>query len=88
MDSHLRETGFMPTSVDPCLSVRRSATGLTILSVIVDDIVCATDEDPLLLLSSLKERFDTTFEGDLSYVLGLHVTPNMGTGEVFRDQRA
>ena len=88
MDSHLREIGFTPTSVDPCLYVRRSATGLTILGVIVDDIVCATNEDPLLLLSRLKERFDTTFEGELSYVLGLHVTRNMATGHVFLDQRA
>ena len=46
MDSHLRKIGFTPTSVDPCLYVRRSATGLTILDVIVDAIVCATNEDP------------------------------------------
>ena len=88
MNSHLRKIGFTPTNVGPYLYIQRPTTGLTVLGVIIDDIFCATNKDPLLLLLSLKERIDTTFEGNLSYVPGLHVTRNMSAGHVFLDQRA
>ena len=47
MDYHPLKIGFKPTSVNPCLYVRRYANGLTIPGVIVNNIVCVTDEDPL-----------------------------------------
>jgi len=87
MDEHLRSIGFTPTNVDPCLYSRRRGAAITIIGLIVDDIVCATSEDPLILLEQLKQRFETTYEGALSYVLGLHVTRDLSTGHVFLDQQ-
>jgi hypothetical protein len=87
MDEHLCNIGFTPTNVDPCLYSRRSRTAITIIGLIVDDIVCATSKDPLILLEQLKQHFETTYEGELSYVLGLHATRELSTGHVFLDQQ-
>ena len=87
MDKHLHEIDFTLTNADPCLYCWRSGTASTIIGHIVDDIVCATSGVLLILLGQLKQRFETTYEGELSYILGLHVTRDLSTGHVFLDQQ-
>ena len=87
MNEHLKKIGFAPTQIDPCLYQRRTEHGHTLIGLIVDDMVCATTGDPEVLLAELRQRFDTTFEGDLSYVLGLHVSRDRSTRHVFLDQQ-
>lgn len=87
MDKHLYKIGGVPTNVDLWLYRRCSGTAITVIGLIIDDIVCVTSKDPLILLGKLKQRFKKTYDGELSYVLGLHVTRDLSTGHVFLDQQ-
>ncbi|CAL1381811.1 unnamed protein product [Linum trigynum] len=71
----IHRIGFQQSSNDPSLFTRRTAKGLTVLLLYVDDMVISGDDEEgiQLLTSELRSAFNLKELGDLSYFLGLEV---------------
>jgi len=67
--------GYSPSVVDPCIYLRRSATGFVAIAVYVDDLAVFSSSAQLLsdTKSCLMTRFKMKDLGDISRYLGLEV---------------
>lgn len=73
--SHLLPMGFVASSADSSLFVRKYGSSITYLQLYVDDII-VTGSDPSYintLVSQLRLQFDMTDLGCLKYFLGLEI---------------
>jgi len=75
LDKWLKEHGFIPSSVEPCLYICRKADGrILILAVYVDDILSAGDDSLREeLLREMEKTFVISDMGDATWVLGTHI---------------
>ena len=74
LSSHLESIGFTASVLDPCLMYRITDEYYTVLALVVDDVVYATNEPPDLFLSQMETEFKMKDLGDLEYCLGIKVT--------------
>jgi hypothetical protein len=83
---HLLQSGFTQSLADPCLFVCPKKS--LMLLVYVDDIVAASPsrQNVQWLYQTLSSRFNTKDLGEISKVLGIRVTRNRKTRELFLDQ--
>ena len=83
---HLLEIGFEQSLADPCLFVHKKG-GITLL-VYVDDMAAAAKKKAELdwFFRSMKERFNIKDLGEIEKILGMRVTRNRRTRELFLDQ--
>ena len=72
--SHLESIGFTASVLDPCLMYRINKDHYSVLALVVDDIVYATNEPEGLFLSQMEEAFTMKDLGELEYCLGIKVT--------------
>ena len=72
--SHLESIGFTASVLDPCLMYRINKDHYSVLALVVDDIVYATNEPDGLFLSQMEEVFTMKDLGELEYCLGIKVT--------------
>lgn len=82
---YLRELGFMQSRADPCLFTHHRGI---LLLVYVDDIAAASQScsDLDWFYTQLIKRFKTKNLGEISKILGMRVTRNRMTRELFLDQ--
>ena len=83
---HLIKIGFKQSLADPCLFIHQERQ--IRLLVYVDDILCATekDKDSHWVLEKLSERFTTKSLGEVSKLLGIRITRDRKTREIYLDQ--
>jgi len=65
------EVGFTATSVDPCVFHRRTADGLTVVGLYVDDMLLCFENDTVKqqFMDSFKTKFDQSPDpGDNSFL--------------------
>lgn len=84
LDKHLKTKGFEQTKADPCIYVRNTPEGKTILCVYVDDLLIFATNNKLrdYARDILKERFKMKDIGDIKFILGVQVIRNPKTGAV------
>ena len=65
--------GFEPSFADPCVYKKKTAAGVIILGVYVDDMaICSTDPDAKReFITELAKDFDFTDQGPLTEMLGI-----------------
>jgi len=83
---HLLSVGFKQSLADPCLFTQQECSVRLLLYV--DDILCgcqkAADEE--WVYSKLSERFTTKNLGDATKLLGIRITRNRKTREIWLDR--
>jgi len=74
----LANLGFEPLKADPCMFVAYCSDGIVLLTVYVDDILCATPKGDLasqvLVKSQLGEEFEMRDLGESKHFLGMKLT--------------
>lgn len=80
--------GFIQSTADPCLFVRRSPS-LLIIAVYVDDLVLVAEETDQLkrVKLELERKFEMKDMGRLHYILGIRVKQNEVENQILLDQR-
>ena len=70
-----KQQGFTPSSADPCVYYKKTAKGVIILGVYVDDLVIAhSDADARdTFIQAMHENFEFTDQGPLTEVLGIQI---------------
>jgi hypothetical protein len=83
---YLLTIGFKQSLADPCLFTHQERQ--IRLLVYVDDILCATEKikDSDWVHSKLSQRFTTKNLGQATKLLGIRITRNRKTREIFLDQ--
>jgi hypothetical protein len=83
---YLVTIGFKQSLADPCLFTHQERR--IYLLVYVDDILCATEglKDSEWVYSKLSQRFDTKNLGQATKLLGIRITRNRKTREIYLDQ--
>lgn len=83
---YLLTVGFKQSLADPCLFTHQERQ--IRLLVYVDDILCATEKikDSDWVHSRLSQRFTTKNLGQATKLLGIRITRNRKTKEIFLDQ--
>lgn len=73
--THLLTHGFIASQADPSLFVRNVDGSITYLLLYVDDIILTRNDQPYIdsLVLRLRDKFDMTDLGALTYFLGLEV---------------
>jgi hypothetical protein len=76
LHAYLTKIGYNQLKSDPCVYMRKSATGTIILAIHVDDILMLADNQDLLVLAKkeLNEEFTTKDLGPVRQLLGLEVS--------------
>jgi hypothetical protein len=84
--SELKKLGFRQSLADPCLFTH--AERQIVLLVYVDDIAAAakSNDDLFWFFDNFRRRFNTKDLGEISKILGIHVTRNRKQRELFIDQ--
>lgn len=74
-DEWMRQDGFVPTSADPCLYVRKTEKAVIFVSVHVDDQLVASNSRTELdaFKARLNSKFACTDNGPVNYFLGFNV---------------
>ena len=69
------EQGFEPSQADPCVFLKKTANGIIMLGVYVDDLLIVhTDRDARdAFVSKMAKSFDFTDQGKLTEVLGIEI---------------
>ena len=71
LNEYLIKDGFINNPICPCVFIKKSELGLTILVVYVDDInLCGTPEDLTKATTYLKDEFEMKDLGKTKYYLG------------------
>ena len=89
LNSHLQHLGFVKSSSDPCVYTRVNGE-LFIIGIYVDDILlaCNSLDEIERIKSSLLCRYKTSDLGQINYFLGIKITQNFKSGEIFLNQQA
>jgi hypothetical protein len=84
--NELKKLGFAQSLADPCLFTH-AQRGITLL-VYVDDIAAAAKDnaDLVWFFDNFRQRFNTKDLGEISKILGMRITRNRRTRELFIDQ--
>ena len=85
----LLQRGWRQYESDPCLFSRHTSRhGHEIIGVYVDDIchVCASPKAHTALLTACNSVFPTTSQGELTWILGMHIKRNRHTRTLSLDQ--
>jgi hypothetical protein len=84
--NELKKLGFTQSLADPCLFTH-AQRGITLL-VYVDDIAAAAKDNADLtwFFDKFRQRFNTKDLGEISKILGMRITRNRRTRELFIDQ--
>ena len=76
MQNHLRKMGFTRSHIDPCLYHRITKEHYSLIALVVDDLLIATNSPKGSILVELSKRFDMKDLGSPRYCLGMGVTRN------------
>ena len=57
MDNHLLANGFTASAIDPCLYYKITTTSYTLIALIVDDMIVATNTKEGTILKMMEKRF-------------------------------
>lgn len=82
--------GYQRTEADHAIFIRTHNGKTTIIALYVDDITIAS-EDPdeiASVKSMLKEHYEITDLGDITWILGMHVTRDRSAGWIALSQKA
>lgn len=71
----LKTLGFKQSYADPCLLYRITKSEYTILTMVVDDILMASNKEKVLdeVVDAMKKKFRTKDLGKPEYVIGMHI---------------
>jgi hypothetical protein len=88
LDGFLTRIGFLRTSADPCIYLKRVGDRLIIAGIHVDDILLVYNDDELLqdLIKSLKAEWDITDLGEPTVLLGMRIRRDPVSGSISLDQ--
>ena len=89
LDGRLKEMGFKQTSSDPCIYVSTDSEGeMFIIAVYVDDIILGGRSESKMeeVKKELSQQFKMKDLGPLHHFLGVTVTQDQGTGQVWMGQ--
>ncbi|CAM9692625.1 unnamed protein product, partial [Heterosigma akashiwo] len=80
LHSTLREYGFTRSEYDGCIYMRKVGDAVTYVTIYVDDIVIASNDDRTVaaLKATLKKKYRITDAGKLENFLGLKINRNLG----------
>jgi hypothetical protein len=86
----LKSQGFKPTSVDETLFRKERGGKLILLSLYVDDGMCATNDEAFYkeFITALEAQYQLSDHGDLDWHLGMKFTRNKKSGSITIDQKA
>lgn len=86
----LKAYGFKPTSVDETLFRLERNGGVILLSLYVDDGMCATNNEGLYqkFISDLASKYHLSDQGTLDWHLGMKFTHDKKNGTITIDQKA
>ena len=86
----LKNYGFKPTSVDETLFRLERNGGVILLSLYVDDGMCATNNEALYkkFIDDLSAKYQLSDQGNLDWHLGMKFTRDKNSGAVRIDQKA
>jgi hypothetical protein len=75
LDKYLQQLGFRKGSADNNLDIKVSQGNILLIEVYVDDIIFGSDDDRLSqeFSKDMKNEFEMSLLGDLSFFLGLHI---------------
>ena len=86
MDSHLKTSGFSASDIDPCLYYRIRKEDYTIIALIVDDMIVATNAKVGSILKIMERRFKMKNLGEVKWCLGMKVSRDRDNNYVFLSQ--
>jgi len=86
----LTNYGFKSTSIDETMFRLQRGKEVIIISLYVDDGMCATNSDKLYkqFINDLQKKYKLSDQGNLEWHLGMKFTHNKTTGAISIDQRA
>ena len=89
MDQCLGNTGFRPIKSDPSVYIYKNEVGFVVLTLYVDELLLLNANKLLLdkLKKQLMDRFEITYMGDGSSVVGVNVTRDREKGTITINQR-
>ena len=91
IDGKLRSLGYLPTSGDPCIYIKRTTNGIIILFLYVDDTVSGYSKlDESIWLhdkAKLEEIFKIEDLGNCDYILNMVVSRNRQAGTIVLTQQ-
>lgn len=75
IDQFLKNSGYVQSSSDPCLYIKREGDDIMLIALYVDDLVTASNSTTMLQREkeALRKRFEMKDLGEVHYCLGIHV---------------
>ena len=86
MDTHLKTSGFSASAIDPCLYYRIRKEDYTIIALIVDDMIVATNTKVGDILEIMERRFKMKNLGEVKWCLGMKVSRDRDNNYVYLSQ--
>lgn len=88
LDHHLKEIGLQHLEADHCVYFLQKGGKILIMTVYVDDLIIATNENELLnqIKNKLKETFKMRDLGPLKYCLGIQFVQDKESKEIKMNQ--
>uniref|UniRef100_A0AAG5CP00 Reverse transcriptase Ty1/copia-type domain-containing protein n=1 Tax=Anopheles atroparvus TaxID=41427 RepID=A0AAG5CP00_ANOAO len=88
IDEVLKTMGFIQSTADPCLYIRKKANKFLFVLVYVDDVIviCNTEEEFAKVIHVLKLNFTISTMGNLKFFLGIRI--RLDDGRYCIDQQA
>jgi hypothetical protein len=90
ISSWLLSQGFKPTSVDETLFRKERNGSIILLSLYVDDGMCATNDEAFYkeFITALQAKYHLSDHGNLDWHLGMKFTRDKNNGSISIDQKA
>ena len=75
MDEFLKNSGYVQSSSDPCLYIKREGEDIMLIALYVDDLIPASNSKSMLCREkkALQQRFEMKDLGEVHYCLGIQV---------------
>ncbi|KMQ94067.1 retrovirus-related pol polyprotein from transposon tnt 1-94 [Lasius niger] len=84
----LKEMELIQSKANPCIYYRKTKSFLLVLDIYVDDMFVLTNDDAMMdaVKARLSEQFRMTDLGEARHFLGIRISKNEATGELYLDQ--
>ena len=86
LTEYLKSLGFKQVLSEPCLFVRKRGGKFIYCVIWVDDILTTGNDDIAEFRKTLQSHFKMDEGSELNWCLGLHVTKDPESGDIFIDQ--